>query len=349
MRKIKAFGERRVRELEEAWGKKLKGWERKRLQVIRLALKHKYSAREIGEIEDINRSTVFEYIKSFREGGIEGLLSREYSPGKPGALDKELKKEFIEKLKEGAFIRAKEAREWIKEKTGKELSTKTVYYHLGKVGGVLKVPRKTHTKKNEAAVEAFKKEAHKRMAEMLGEDSQKKKVRVWVADEHRYGLLPVIRRCWSLKGVRVKAPYYTKYQWGYIYEALEVDGENKTELFFSPSVSKEITKLFLEQISQVDPEAIHVVVWGQAGFHQKDGEQSVPANVRLFPLPPYSPELNPVEKLGDMVKDAIANKVYPSLELLEKAILKELDDFRKFPKRVKQLLGNYSIVSSVNV
>lgn len=49
-------------------------------------------------------------------------------------------------------------------------------------------------------------------------------------DEHRYGLLPVIRRVWGRRGVRVHVPYATRYQWGYLHEAMEVNGANKLEL-----------------------------------------------------------------------------------------------------------------------
>jgi hypothetical protein len=38
--------------------------------------------------------------------------------------------------------------------------------------------------------------------------------------------LPVIRRIWGQRGVRVHAPYATKYRWGYLHEAMEVDGAN---------------------------------------------------------------------------------------------------------------------------
>jgi len=58
--------------------------------------------------------------------------------------------------------------------------------------------------------------------------------------------------------------------------------------------------VFLEQIAQSDPAALHLVVWDQAGFHPRDGEVGVPDNVRLLSLPAYSPELNPVEQLGDL-------------------------------------------------
>ena len=46
-------------------------------------------------------------------------------------------------------------------------------------------------------------------------------MRIWVLGEHRYGLLPVIRRVWAKRGVRVHAPYKTNYKWGYLHEALE--------------------------------------------------------------------------------------------------------------------------------
>ena len=64
-------------------------------------------------------------------------------------------------------------------------------------------------------------------------------VRVWVADEHRYGLISVLRRCWGLRGVRVSAPYQTKYQWGYLHSALEVDGQHAAQALFSSSVNLE--------------------------------------------------------------------------------------------------------------
>ncbi len=63
----------------------------------------------------------------------------------------------------------------------------SVYTLLGKAGGVLKVPRKTHAKKDAAAAEAFMTELASRLAAAsVGEDLQR--VRLWVLDEHRYGL-----------------------------------------------------------------------------------------------------------------------------------------------------------------
>ncbi len=36
--------------------------------------------------------------------------------------------------------------------------------------------------------------------------------------------------------------------------------------------------------------------------HLRTGDGRIPANIRLLPLPPYCPELNPVEGFGRLLK-----------------------------------------------
>ena len=55
----------------------------------------------------------------------------------------------------------------------------------------------------------------------------------------------------------------------------------------------------------------------QAGFHLPTDDARIPANLRLLPLPPYCPELNPVERFGGLIKAAVANRLYPNLRKLE--------------------------------
>ncbi len=173
-------------------------------------------------------------------------------------------------------------------------------------------------------------------------------MRLWVLDEHRYGLLPVIRRVWGQRGVRVHAPYATRYQWGYLHEALEVDGANRLELLFTPCIDQDVHALFLQQLGATDPAALHVVIQDQAGFHLPLADPRLPKNVRLLPLPPYSPELNPVEKLGDLVKDQICNRLYPSLRRLEDHLLAALRPWRTESARVAELIGRGWLLDGVN-
>jgi DDE superfamily endonuclease len=189
---------------------------------------------------------------------------------------------------------------------------------LRRLGGKLKAPRKSRAKKDQAKSEAFRVELAGRLAEVAGTDTRR--VRVWVLDEHRYGHLPVIRRIWGKRGVRVHAPYATKYKWGYLHEAMEVDGDNAAELLFTPAIDQGSHLIFLQQIVDSDPEALHIVIEDQAGFHLPIHDPRLPANLRLLPLPPYCPELNPVERLGGLIKAQVCNRLYPTLDRLERHI-----------------------------
>ena len=173
-------------------------------------------------------------------------------------------------------------------------------------------------------------------------------VRVWVMDEHRYGLISHQRRCWGLRRVRPHAPYRTRYEWGYVASALEVEGKDEAVCVFLPAVSKEASACFLQQVAQTDAHALHVVIQDQAGFHLRPGDEQIPANVRLLPLPPYSPELNPAERVGDLIKDATGNRAFATLSELEAAIEAELKPLWTTPQRVRSLIGEGWIRSQVN-
>ena len=55
--------------------------------------------------------------------------------------------------------------------------------------------------------------------------------------------------------------------------------------------------LFLAQLSQtLEPDVQAVLVWDGAGYHRSH-DLVCPPYITLIPLPPYSPELNPVENL----------------------------------------------------
>jgi transposase len=316
MRTLPKLGEKIVEQIELAWVEAQPDWARKRLLVVRLIAQHEHTVAEIMKITGVSRQTVFTYRDTVVGQGVEGLLKRGWAGARKPAVRGALTKEFLEKLEAGKFRQARDAQAWIKKRTRKTLTESGVRQLIRRLGGKLKVPRKSHVKKDAKAAEEFRATMSERIAEVVGE-SPEKPVRIWVLDEHRYGLLPVIRRVWARKGVRVHAPYKTTYQWGYLHEALEVDGKHQVELLLTPSISQDAHAAFLKQIAESDPEALHVVVMDQAGFHMKQEDRRVPANIRLLPLPPYCPELNAAEWFGRVVKAPIVNRIYQTLEKLE--------------------------------
>jgi transposase len=74
---------------------------------------------------------------------------------------------------------------------------------------------------------------------------------------------------------------------------------------------------FFEQFAAEVSSDIHVVmVWDQAGFHTSKNLK-IPANVTIVPLPPYSPELNPVENLWHYLRSHYwSNRIYADYDAL---------------------------------
>jgi transposase len=317
-----------------------------RLLAARMAASGEFTAAQIAEQLGISRRRFFDWMNALKAGGLAGLLERQHGGGAPPQVQGPALAELQVGLQQGRWKRAKEIQQWLRERHQVKLYLTGVYYWLGKLGGVLKVPRKTHVKKDAAQAAEFQRTLCERLASLNVGGGRR--VRIWVADEHRYGLIPVVRRCWTLRGLRPTAPYQTRYEWGYLYSALEVDGENAAEFLCLPEVSLDLSHLFLERLAASDPEAEHVVIWDQAGFHPKPEQHAVPEHIHLIALPPYSPELNPVEAIGDLIKDRIGNAVWTTLEALEEAIGEELRPLYETAERVRRLVSHPWLVEQVN-
>ena len=323
-------------------------WKLQRLQGIRLALEGEEGYRRIAAIVRVTTATLNKWINWYREGGIEGLLSRPQGAGggkEPRFTPRQWER-FREQLAKGEWRTALDARRWLEETLGLKISRKEVCRHLGKLGARLKVGRRSHVKKDPAAAEAFKSGGLEAKLAALALPPRTP-VRVWVLDEARFGLHTLHRRVWALPGVRVVVPHQQKYEWDYTYGAVEVSRAGSVFCFQS-TVHQEASGRFLDQIVAHDPAAIHVIIQDGAGFHLPENDPRLPASVRVITLPAYSPELNPVEKLWDHLKDAICNRVFASVEELREALADWLREFWSDGARALSLVGRGWLLASVN-
>ena len=233
--------------------------EKERCQAMLLAHGGQHSYEEIAEIVGRARSTIQTWIKEFEKEGLRSLSHQQgQGGGKPTELrDEQIQKELRKGLHSGRWMTAVQVQHWLHERYGLSRSLDSMYYWLGKLGGALKVPRPVHAKKSAERAALFKEHLYRSLQSLKIPAGQK--VRVWVQDEARYGLHTVRRRCWGLRGTRVVKPVHQRYQWGYVYAALDVV-HGEAEFCFLPSVSLELTCSFLEQIAAADPEAEHVII-----------------------------------------------------------------------------------------
>ena len=313
--------------------------DKERLQVVSWAASGQHTLADLARLAGRSRSTIQVWLDDFAAGGIAQLLEREAPPGKPSPVaDAQVQAQLQAGLRAGQWRTAGQVAAWLKEKHGIQRAAKSLYYWLGKVGGALRVPRPCHIKQDPAAVAAFRAELEQNLEKLnLPKD---RAVKIWVADEARFGLHTQGRRAWALRGQRVVRAQEQRYEWEYVYGAVEVV-EGLAEFQFLPSVSLELSCGFLQQLADSDAQAEHVVIWDQAGFHPRPGAAALPARIHLLPLPPYSPELNPVEGLWDQTQDVTCNRHFADLDHLEEALTQALRPFWETPARALSLVHHW--------
>ncbi len=322
------------------------GWKQTRLTALKMGFNTFNSLEFIAESLGVSESTIKRWFAAFRKGGIQAVLHRVYGIGRPSLLDDELEAYWLKGLENARWNTAEQARQELEQRFERRFTYATVWNWLKKCAGVLRVPRPVHEKRDSSKSESFKRNF---LGILKGLPlSGKKPVKLWFADESRYGLLPNLRRVWTLKGKRPHKRWQSKYQWSYCYGALDpIDGS--TVFLQTPSVNLDWTEVFLQEIKKQYRDYEHIVIWDGAGFHAKDSSHEiVPDDVHIVTLPPYSPELNPLEKLWDLIQDQTANKLWPTIKRLDQVVALHLKDWWEAPEKVIRLFGQGWIRLSAN-
>ena len=129
-------------------------------------------------------------------------------------------------------------------------------------------------------------------------------------DEARFGQQGTLTKMWAPRGSRPAAVKQTKYEWVYLYAAVEPATGASTALL-APHVNTGTMNAFLKMASEdLEPDDHAVMIMDQAGWHVSK-TLVVPENITILLLPPYSPELNPVENLWHWIKSHhTSNRAY---------------------------------------
>jgi transposase len=84
-----------------------------------------------------------------------------------------------------------------------------------------------------------------------------------------------------------------------------------------PYCDTECFEVFLNELSKQQPDEYKILFLDNGAFH-KSIRLTIPNNIALCFLPPYSPELNPAEKVWAFLKKKLTNKAFEKLEDLQK-------------------------------
>ena len=144
-----------------------------------------------------------------------------------------------------------------------------------------------------------------------------KPVEVWFQDEARVGQKGSLEYVWAPVGSRPPMVRDNRHDSAYLFGAL-CQARKVGAAIIMPSVNAEAMSEHLKEISaQVTPGAHAVVVCDGAGWHQQGVRLKLPDNITLLPLPPYAPELNPMENVWDYLRgNKLSRGVWDSYEAI---------------------------------
>jgi len=143
-------------------------------------------------------------------------------------------------------------------------------------------------------------------------------VNLYFQDESRFGLMTILRRMITAKGVKPIAPYQHKFKNLYLFGAFS--GINGSHFLLEmPYCNSDTFQLFLDKFSQSDPTEFKILILDNGAFHHAKS-LVIPNNIALLFLPPYSPELNPAENMWQYIKGKVSMGIHHTLADLQQTI-----------------------------
>ena len=172
---------------------------------------------------------------------------------------------------------------------------------------------------------------------MLPPEAAGKPVEIWFGDEARVGQQGTLTRVWARRGTRPRAPRDRRFQSAYLFGAVCPERKIGAAVVM-PEVGIKAMNEHLAAISRcVSVGAIAVLVLDQAGWHTS-ARLTRPDNIVLLPLPPYAPELNPVENVWEyMRKNWFSHQVWSSYKAIVDACCDAWNMLMQMPERIASI------------
>jgi hypothetical protein len=127
-------------------------------------------------------------------------------------------------------------------------------------------------------------------------------IEIWFQDEARVGQQGSLEYVWAPIGSRPPMVRDNRHDAAYIFGAI-CPARGVGAAIITPTADTECMNHHLDEIAtQVSPGAKAVLICDGAGWHKLGGDLKLPDNIVLIHLPPYAPELNPMENVWDYLR-----------------------------------------------
>jgi transposase len=257
----------------------------------------------------MDRQTLSDWVHRYNDDGVDGLKTR-LPPGRLPFLTGPQMAELNELVVNGPDPAINGVVRWrcadllgeVKRRFSIEVHESTIGKWLHKLGLTRLQPRPVHPKKDPEAETAFKKHFVSLLKEALIGTTAATPIEIWFQDEARVGQKGTHAYIWAPVGSRPLMVRDNRHDSAYIFGAI-CPARGVGAAVIMPAANTEGMNEHLKEIcTQIAPSSIAVVICDRAGWHKSSKELVVPDNIRVLPLPAYSPELNPMENVWDYLR-----------------------------------------------
>ena len=155
---------------------------------------------------------------------------------------------------------------------------------------------------------------------------------------NRVGQQGTLTRIWARRGSRPRKPRDRRYIWAYLFGAVCPARRTGAALVLPRVCTPAMNKHLAEISTRVAAGAHAVIVLDGAGWHKLGGELTLPENLSLLPLPPYAPELNPVENVWEYLRgNRLSITVWETYEQIVDACCNAWNAFMQEPETIASI------------
>ena len=306
---------------------------------VLLMLDDQFSISQITRSLGLDQTTINRYLHIYQEQGLEAYLTLNYV-GYSGKLTDEQEAQLDKELQEYLYINTQEIIDFIQKEFGATYCPSGVSRLLHRMGFSYKKTKHDPSKADKAAQKAFLKE----MLLLLDEvkDDCEDSVAYFVDAVHPQHNTRS-DYAWIKKGQDVAIPANAGRKRININGAINAHDVTDIVIDEAPTISFQSTQNLIEKIVQKHPfETIYLIHDNARYYYAKQLrewlEKTYPSVKQVF-LPPYSPNLNLIERLWKFLrKEVISYNFFPTFDEFKAKVLEFFKDIEKYKKQLTSLL-----------
>ncbi len=302
------------------------------------------SRSEVASAQGTTVQSIRDWILRFDADGPDGLADGPRA-GRPCRLSEAEKREVALWIEEGPDPEEDGVSRWrLIDIRDKVLLRFKEYFSLEGIRRVIRSlgfvnisPRPVHPKADPVKREEFRRDFSELAMNVVPDGTEPVMIDVWFQDEARAGQKGMLSRVWARKGSRPRIVRDHRYGYAYLFAAACPEHSVAVGHICDRANTGEMNR-HLADISAAVPTGRHaVLVLDGAGWHRSN-DLEIPANISLLRLPPYSPELNPMENVFAFLKgNFLANQVFATVDDVRSAIANAWYSFLADPDRIKSI------------